>query len=129
MIEYKQTVLYVEDNQLNMALMNHIFKKNLPSVRLLKAETAALGLQIARQMLPDLIILDIGLPDLNGYEAMDQLKNDELTRPIPVLAISAFAQRSDIERAQKSGFSGYITKPFQVKALTEAVEKLLAGIA
>ncbi|MNC03966.1 Polar-differentiation response regulator DivK [compost metagenome] len=129
MIEYKQTVLYVEDNELNMALMHHIFKKNLPSVRLLKAETAALGLQIARQMLPDLIILDIGLPDLNGYEAMDQLKNDELTRPIPVLAISAFAQRSDIERAQKSGFSGYITKPFQVKALTEAVEKLLAGIA
>ncbi|MCE3203307.1 response regulator [Paenibacillus sonchi] len=129
MIEYKQTVLYVEDNQLNMALMHHIFKKNLPSVRLLKAETAALGLQIARQMLPDLIILDIGLPDLNGYEAMDQLKNDELTRPIPVLAISAFAQRSDIERAQKTGFSGYITKPFQVKALTEAVERLLAGIA
>nr|WP_269847383.1 response regulator [Paenibacillus sonchi] len=128
-IEYKQTVLYVEDNQLNMALMHHIFKKNLPSVRLLKAETAALGLQIARQMLPDLIILDIGLPDLNGYEAMDQLKNDELTRPIPVLAISAFAQRSDIERAQKTGFSGYITKPFQVKALTEAVERLLAGIA
>ncbi|CQR58351.1 response regulator [Paenibacillus riograndensis] len=129
MIEYKQTVLYVEDNQLNMALMHHIFKKNLPSVRLLKAETAALGLQIARQMLPDLIILDIGLPDLNGYEAMDQLKNDELTRPIPVLAISAFAQRSDIERARKTGFSGYITKPFQVKALTEAVERLLAGIA
>ncbi|MEC0168191.1 response regulator [Paenibacillus graminis] len=129
MIEYKQTVLYVEDNQLNMALMHHIFKKNLPSVRLLKAETAALGLQIARQKLPDLIILDIGLPDLNGYEAMDQLKNDESTRPIPVLAISAFAQRSDIERAQKSGFSGYITKPFQVKTLTEAVEKLLAGIA
>ncbi|WP_233184803.1 response regulator [Paenibacillus sonchi] len=119
----------MEDNQLNMALMHHIFKKNLPSVRLLKAETAALGLQIARQMLPDLIILDIGLPDLNGYEAMDQLKNDELTRPIPVLAISAFAQRSDIERAQKTGFSGYITKPFQVKALTEAVERLLAGIA
>lgn len=127
-MEYKQTVLYVEDNQLNMALMHHIFKKNLPSVILLKAETAALGLQIARRTLPDLIILDIGLPDLNGYEAMDRLQNDELTRPIPVLAISAFAQRSDIERAQNAGFTSYMTKPFQVKALTEAVEKLLAGI-
>ncbi|OKP67888.1 hypothetical protein A3842_27470 [Paenibacillus sp. P3E] len=128
LVDRKQTVLYVEDNQLNMALMHHIFKKNLPSVLLLKAETAALGLQIARRALPDLIILDIGLPDLNGYEAMDRLQNDELTRPIPVLAISAFAQRSDIERAQNAGFSGYMTKPFQVKALTEAVEKLLAGI-
>lgn len=125
--EYRQTVLYVEDNGLNMVLMHHIFKRNLPSVLLLKAETAELGLQIARQKLPDLIILDIGLPDLSGYEALESLKSKEETRHIPVLAISAFAQSLDIERAKGAGFAGYITKPFQVKAVTETVEALLTG--
>lgn len=125
MEEYKRTVLYVEDNQLNMALVYHIFKRNLPSVLLLKAETAELGLSLAREALPDLIILDIGLPGLNGYEALDILQQDEATRHIPVLATSAFAQVSDIERARKMGFAAYITKPFQVKAFTETVKRLL----
>lgn len=127
MEEHKQTVLYVEDNELNMALMHHVFKRNLPSVLLLKAETAKQGLRIAGEKLPDLIIMDIGLPDLNGYEALEGLKSSEDTRQIPVLAISAFAQSSDIERATEAGFAGYITKPFQVKSFTEAVAALLAG--
>ncbi|WNS42941.1 response regulator [Paenibacillus sp. MMS20-IR301] len=127
MEEYKRTVLYVEDNQLNMALMHHIFKRNLPSVLLLKAETAELGLTIAREMLPDLIILDIGLPGLNGYEAMEILQQDEATCRIPVLGTSAFAQASDIEKARNKGFAAYITKPFQVKLLTATVERLLEG--
>jgi two-component system cell cycle response regulator DivK len=127
MEEYKQTVLYVEDNELNMALVHHIFKKNLPSVLLLKAETAELGLEIAARRRPALIILDIGLPGLNGYEAMECLKSSEVTRHIPVVAISAFAQRSDIERARQTGFAAYITKPFQVKVLMSTVNALLAG--
>lgn len=121
-----QTVLYIEDNDLNMALMHHVFKRNLPSVMLLKAETAKQGLQLAGEKLPNLIIMDIGLPDLNGYEALESLKLSEDTRNIPVLAISAFAQSSDIERALGAGFAGYITKPFQVKNFTEAVIALLA---
>ncbi|MBP2114265.1 MULTISPECIES: response regulator [Paenibacillus] len=127
MEECKWTVLYVEDNQLNMALVHHIFKRNLPSVLLLKAETAELGLQIAREALPDLIILDIGLPGLNGYEALEILQQDQATCHIPVLATSAFAQSSDIEKARKKGFAEYITKPFQVKAFTETVKRLLYG--
>lgn len=125
MEEYKRTVLYVEDNQLNMALVYHIFKRNLPSVLLLKAETAELGLSLAREALPDLIILDIALPGLNGYEALEILQQDEATRHIPVLGTSAFAQVSDIERARQKGFAAYITKPFQVKAFTETVKRLL----
>lgn len=127
MEEYEQSVLYVEDNELNMALVYHIFKKNLPSVLLLKAETAELGLDIAARRLPDLIILDIGLPGLNGYEALEWLKLSADTRDIPVVAISAFAQLADIERAKESGFAAYITKPFQVKAFTDTVKALLAG--
>lgn len=125
MEEYKRTVLYVEDNELNMALVYHIFKRNLPSVLLLKAETAELGLSLAREALPDLIILDIALPGLNGYEALEILQQDEATRHIPVLGTSAFAQVSDIERARQKGFAAYITKPFQVKAFTETVKRLL----
>ncbi|QUL54304.1 response regulator [Paenibacillus tritici] len=127
MEEYKWTVLYVEDNQLNMALVYHIFKRNLPSVLLLKAETAELGLSMAREALPDLIILDIGLPGLNGYEALEILQQDTATSHIPVLATSAFAQKSDIEKARKKGFAAYITKPFQVKAFTETVKRLLCS--
>ncbi|WP_342563106.1 response regulator [Paenibacillus sp. FSL R7-0345] len=127
MEEYQQSVLYVEDNELNMVLMHHIFKKHLPSVLLLKAETAELGLEIASYRVPDLIIMDIGLPGMNGYEAMDTLKSDESTRHIPVMAISAFAQRSDIEQAKATGFAAYITKPFQVKVFTHIVKELLAG--
>ncbi|WP_042195986.1 response regulator [Paenibacillus camerounensis] len=127
MEEYRQSVLYVEDNELNMALMHHVFKKNLPSVLLLKAETAELGLEIAARQLPDLIILDIGLPGMNGYEAIERLKGSEATRHIPVMAISAFALRSDIEQAMNIGFAAYITKPFQVKVFTDTVKKMLAG--
>ncbi|MNC06651.1 Polar-differentiation response regulator DivK [compost metagenome] len=110
-----------------MALMHHIFKKNLPSVLLLKAETAEQGLEIAARRLPDLIILDIGLPGMNGYEAIERLKGSEDTRHIPVMAISAFALRSDIEQAMNIGFAAYITKPFQVKVFTDTVKKMLAG--
>ncbi|AIQ49433.1 hypothetical protein R70723_28785 [Paenibacillus sp. FSL R7-0273] len=127
MEEFQQSVLYVEDNELNMALMHHVFKKNLPSVLLLKAETAELGLEIAVRQLPDLIILDIGLPGMDGYEAMERLKGNADTRHIPVMAISAFALRSDIEQAMASGFAAYITKPFQVKVFTDTVKKMLAG--
>lgn len=123
--DYKQKVLYVEDNQLNMALMHHIFKRNLPSVLLQKAETAEAGLLIARQEIPDLIIMDIGLPGLNGYEALERLQSEVITRHIPVLAMSAFAQNADIERAKGAGFAGYVTKPVQVKSFTETVKKLL----
>lgn len=127
MVEYKRTALYVEDNQLNMDLMHHIFKRNLPSVLLLKAETAELGLIMAREHLPDLIILDIGLPGLNGFEALAILQQDEATSHIPVLGTSAFAQASDIEKALNKGFTAYITKPFQVKSFTDTVKKLLGG--
>jgi len=125
MEEYKQKVLYVEDDVLNMELMHHIFKRNLPSVLLLKADTAESGIEIAGRQQPDLIILDIGLPGLNGYEALECLKQLEATSRIPVLAISAFAQKADVDKARNAGFVGYITKPLQVKEFTENVKKLL----
>ncbi|MNM23480.1 Polar-differentiation response regulator DivK [compost metagenome] len=127
MEDQMQKVLYVEDNLLNMALMHHLFKKNLPSVQLLKAETGEQGLEIAEQQLPDLIIMDIGLPGMNGYETLECLQRSAGTCSIPVLAISAFAQLSDLAMARDTGFAGYITKPIQVRVFTETVQELLAG--
>ncbi|MDT3427626.1 two-component system cell cycle response regulator DivK [Paenibacillus forsythiae] len=124
--EHMQKVLYVEDNPLNMALMHHLFKKNLPFVMLLEAETGERGLEMAERQRPDLIILDIGLPGLNGYETLACLRREENTHQIPVLAISAFAQLSDIAKARQAGFAGYITKPIRVRAFTEIVQGLLA---
>ncbi|WP_150273411.1 response regulator [Paenibacillus tepidiphilus] len=126
---YRRTVLYIEDDAVNMTLMRHIFRKYLPAVLLLEAETAELGLRIAMREPLDLILLDIGLPGLDGYAAMNVLRSKEETRHIPVLGVSAFAQNADMERARVSGFAGYITKPFQVRLLAEAVESLLAGRA
>lgn len=122
-----QKVLYVEDNPLNMALMHHLFKKNLPDVLLLEAETGEHGIEMAKQQRPDLIILDIGLPGLNGFETLEHLRYGEYTRHVPVLAISAFAQLSDIAKAQQAGFAGYVTKPIHVRTFTETVLNLLAG--
>ncbi|MBY9077010.1 response regulator [Paenibacillus sp. HN-1] len=127
MEDHAQKVLYVEDNLLNMALMHHLFKKNLPSVLLLKAETGEQGLEIAQEQLPDLIILDIGLPGMNGYEIMECLQRSAGTSCIPVLAVSAFALMSDLDMARDTGFAGYITKPIQVRVFTETVQELLAG--
>ncbi|WP_151737380.1 response regulator [Paenibacillus tengchongensis] len=123
---YRRTVLYIEDDAVNMTLMRYIFRKYMPAVLLLEADTAELGLQMAMQELPDLIMLDIGLPGLDGYAVMEALSAREDTCRIPVLGVSAFAQREDIERARVNGFAGYITKPFQVRVLAAAVEALLA---
>lgn len=124
-----QKVLYVEDNPLNMALMHHLFKKNLPAVLLLKADTGTQGIEIAEKQQPDLILMDIGLPDLNGYEILEILQRNPVTRHIPVLAVSAFAERTDLAAAQQMPFAGYVTKPIRARSFTETVQRLLADAA
>ncbi|WP_433945684.1 response regulator [Paenibacillus sp. SN-8-1] len=118
------TILYVEDNELNMALMGHIFKK-IPHTHLIGAASAEEGIEIAIQGQPDLIFMDIQLPGMNGYEALEELRSREETRHIPVLAVSSFAQKSDIEKGIQAGFADYITKPFQLKAFKNLIEQWL----
>ncbi|MNI23937.1 Polar-differentiation response regulator DivK [compost metagenome] len=116
------TILYVEDNELNMALMEHIFKK-IPHINLIGAASAEEGIEIAIDWQPDIIFMDIQLPGMNGYEALEELRRREETRHIPVLAVSSFAQKSDIEKGIQAGFADYITKPFQVKAFKSLIEQ------
>ncbi|MFN3594309.1 MAG: PAS domain S-box protein [Thiobacillaceae bacterium] len=116
------TVLYVEDNLANARLMKQCCAA-LPGVRLLWAETPEKGLQLAQTAKPDLILLDIHLPGMDGYQLLERLKATPDCRDIPVVAVSADAMPEHIERAHAAGFRDYITKPLDLNRLY----RLLAG--
>jgi CheY-like chemotaxis protein len=122
------TVLYIEDNPVNLVLMQSMLEP-LSDVRLLLAERPEPGLALARAEVPDLILLDIQLPGIDGYEVLRRLRADARTRDVPVIAISANAMRGDIERGLAAGFDDYLTKPLDVAAVRALVRERLAGAA
>ena len=85
-----------------------------PGIKLLHAPTAELGLEISQYRRPDIILLDINLPGMNGFEALALLKNDPLTSRIPVIAITANGMERDIKRGLDAGFADYLTKPLDI---------------
>lgn len=118
-------VLYIEDNPANMKLVRRILASRT-RLQLIEAESAEAGLIAAQQQHPKLILLDINLPGMNGFHALEQLKGNPLTRDIPVVALTANAMKRDIDRAQTTGFAAYLTKPVDVAQLLSVVDKLLA---
>ena len=118
------TLLYVEDNPSNIALMRHVITA-LGRIQLHVAETGPEGLTLARDLRPDVIILDINLPGMDGFEVKARLAEDALTRGVPVLALSARAAFADIRRGREAGFAEYLTKPLQIPALVEALSRAL----
>lgn len=116
-----RTILYVEDNPANLRLMQEIVGR-LPGTRMVAAHTGELGLQMAEAMTPDLVILDIGLPDMDGLEVMRRLRETPGCRDIPAIALSANAMPADIERGLAAGFRHYLTKPINVGELAAAVQ-------
>jgi CheY-like chemotaxis protein len=119
-------ILYVEDNPANLMLMEDIVNR-IPGVRLLSARSAELGIELARREIPDLIIMDIHLPGMNGIEALARLRAQPRTTGIPVIALTADAMAPDVKRGLDAGFDGYHTKPIQVAALIGVLEKALFG--
>lgn len=117
-------VLYVEDNPTNIRLLQQIFNR-YSQLNLDIAEEAFLGIYKARSLRPDLIILDINLPGMDGYEVLNVLKNDGETKNIPVIGLSANAMPYDIERGKNSGFFDYLTKPVQINQLIGVLNQLL----
>jgi PAS domain S-box-containing protein len=115
------TLLYVEDNPANMKLVEQVIAR-YPDLSLLTAINGNSGIEIARASLPEVILMDINLPDINGYEALKMLRADPSTKHIPVIAISANAMPLDIERGLRAGFFRYITKPIKVDEFIEALE-------
>ncbi len=120
----ERTLLYIEDNTANLRLVQKIISTHT-GLKMLDARTAELGLEIARMHHPDLILLDINLPSMNGFEALRQLQNDPVTADIPVIAISANAMECDIKKGLAAGFVDYLAKPIHIPRFLELIEKLL----
>ncbi len=115
-----KTLLYVEDNPANMKLVQTIIAR-YPDIKLLTAVNGLSGVEIARTALPDVILMDINLPGLNGLQALNILRADVTTAHIPVIALSANAMPMDIEKGLKAGFFRYITKPVKVGELVDTL--------
>jgi len=118
-------ILYIEDNPSNIRLLQQVFGR-YPSVQLDVAEEAFLGIYKARSEQPDVIILDINLPGMDGYEALSVLKRDPVTAEIPVIGLSANAMPYDVDRGKKAGFFDYLTKPVEIDHLIDTLNQLLA---
>ena len=117
-------LLYVEDQDLNLRLVERILVHR-PAYRLISAMQGGLALDLAREHQPDLILLDLNLPDIPGDEVLRRLKADDELHTIPVIMISADAMGDRIEQLLKLGATGYLTKPYKVREFLECIEKAL----
>jgi PAS domain S-box-containing protein len=128
----RRTLLYVEDNPANMKLVEKLMAQRA-DIRLLGAINGTLGVQLARDARPDVILMDINLPGISGIEAMHILRKDPATAHIPIVALSANAMTRDIEKGLEAGFFRYLTKPIRVTelmlTLDEALEQAERAIA
>ena len=119
------TVLYIEDNLSNLRLVERILVRR-PEITLLHSPQGQLGLELAREHRPDLILLDLHLPDTHGEQVLEQLVRDPRTAAIPVLVISADATPGQIERLTAAGARAYLTKPLDVQTFLATVDGFLA---
>jgi two-component system cell cycle response regulator DivK len=120
-------ILIVEDNPRNMKLATDVLDHH--GYRILQAGDAEQGLALARAEHPALILMDVQLPGMDGVAALDRLRGDPETSGIPVVALTAFAMRSDRERFLAAGFDGYLEKPIDVASFPRQIEALLDGSA
>jgi two-component system cell cycle response regulator DivK len=114
-------ILVVEDNQKNMKLLRDVLQTK--GYRILEATTGSVAVELAGEHGPDLVLMDIQLPDFDGVEALRRLRADERTAAIPVLALTAQAMEGDRERFLAAGFDGYLSKPVNIVELLGTVEQ------
>ena len=120
-----EQVLVVEDNEKSMKLFRDVLLAK--GYRTLEATTGGRAVELAAEHAPDLVLMDIRLPDLDGVEALGRLRADERTTPIPVLAVTAQAMHGDRERFLAAGFDGYISKPVNVVQFVRTVRQHCDG--
>jgi two-component system cell cycle response regulator DivK len=116
-------ILIVEDNEKNMKLVRDVLQ--VKGYATLEAGTGEDGIRIAVERVPDLILMDIQLPGMNGIEALKVLRSDPATAPIPVIAVTASVMQQDRNLITEAGFDGYIGKPLNLKEFLEAVTSIL----
>jgi PAS domain S-box-containing protein len=120
----KKKIMYIEDNPSNIELMEHVMKQ-IPNIQLSTARSGREGIRLLEEDKPDVILLDIQLPDLNGFEVLEQLQAKGLVEELPVIAISANAMPADVDAALKAGFNEYITKPINISSLLKCLSDYL----
>ena len=116
-------VLIVDDNQMNVKLARDVLR--FSGFETIEASTADEGLSLARERQPDVILMDIRLPDMDGTEAVRRLKGEPSTTTIPVVAVTSFAMKGDRERFLAEGFDGYLEKPISVADFPDQVRRHL----
>jgi two-component system cell cycle response regulator DivK len=114
-------ILIVEDNDKNLKLARDLLQHD--GFRTLEAGTAAAAIDLAERRVPDLILMDIQLPDMDGVAALGRLRELAATRSIPVVALTAFAMASDRERLLAAGFDGYLAKPIDIHNFSNSVRE------
>ena len=123
MIRPAPVVFVVDDNPLNLELVTDVLEAAGNLVR--QASSGPEALVSIRHDAPDLILLDIGLPEMDGYAVLRALRSDPVTASIPVVALTAYAMAADERQARESGFNGYITKPINTRAFAQTVAGIL----
>jgi two-component system, cell cycle response regulator DivK len=116
-------ILVVEDNERNLKLVRDVLQ--YAGYDVIAASSGEQGVALAKERVPDLVLMDLQLPTMDGTEALRLLRNDPLTREIPVVAVTAFAMKDDRERALDAGFDSYIEKPISVRTLPDQVRRFL----
>ena len=125
--EESRRILYIEDNFSNVTLLDQMLAER-PALELMTAMQGRVGLELARQHTPDLILLDLHLPDMPGWQVLAQLKADHLTREIPVVVISADATAPQIKRLLSAGARTYLTKPLDIAEFFRVIDEALASV-
>ncbi|SFD12094.1 ATP-binding response regulator [Pseudoalteromonas denitrificans] len=120
----EQSVLYIEDNPANLRLVTVLIKQ-LPNVKLWSSPDPKLGIELAFEYQPDLILLDINLPGMNGYKVLENIRKNSSMNNTPIIAITANAMASDKQKGLAAGFDNYITKPFDINALLHTIKQTL----
>lgn len=120
-----KTVLIVEDNELNMKLFRDLLEAH--GYNTLQTRNGIEALSLAREHRPDLILMDIQLPEVSGLDVTKWLKEDDELRAIPVIAVTAFAMKGDEERIREGGCEAYISKPITVSMFLETIRQFLNG--
>ena len=118
-----KTVLIVEDNELNMKLFNDLLEAH--GYRTVQTRNGVEAVELARQHMPDLILMDIQLPEVSGLQVTQWIKDDEKLRHIPVIAVTAFAMKGDEEKIRQGGCEAYLSKPISVAKFVETVRNYL----
>jgi two-component system, cell cycle response regulator DivK len=118
-------VLVVEDNERNLKLVRDVLQ--YAGYEIIEASTGEEGVELAQSLTPDVILMDLQLPDIDGMEALRRIRKSPATADVPVIAVTAFAMRNDRARAFDAGFDGYLEKPLSVRELPAQVQQFLTA--